>query len=359
VRVLLFSKSNKKTVLPKKYIKAHELSYLIHDVMTEIYVSGMQGNFFTTTIDLEKNDLNNLENAENIFAWLEQENRVQDRARILKTVVLPAILSDMLHCIYEALNTSKKGKLNISYMLVRKPIQESLYVLEEIVLNELRFSENLALDPLKLRSQNAGGVQKHAERICNVLNVIDENDRFDALYIAQLRYDKTQYDSFDGVCNRAMHLFTEHNAIRTEKLNINFIFSGWEQKITQWSYLYSRLPYLLLYILRIVEYIVKSIALTTQEYLDDIERRIASSIILWSEDIDERYKNEQLNQFVRVAESWLNLHCQQYGHKMPIRKDLLHMSQTGAYPDENFFALKKRNMKYKLHALLNNLAAKN
>ena len=327
--------------------------------MAQIIQSGEEGNFFTTTIDIENNDESeSLENSDDIFAWLKVQNRFNDRAKVLKVTVLPAVLSDMLHCIYEALESSRKGKLSISYMLIRKPLQESLYLLEAIVLDELDFSEKLAEDPLKLRSQNAGGVNAHGKRIQKVLDILNGSSRFDASYIAQLRYDKAQEDSFDGVCNHAMHLFTEHKAIRTEQLNINFIFSGWEQKISQWSYFYSRMPYLLFYTLCIVEYVVSSFALTTPEYLDDIQRRISASILLWWKGLDEHYKCQQLDRFVQVTESWLNEHCQSSGYVLPTEKDLLRMSETGAYPKEKLLSIKKRNMKYKIHATLNKMAAK-
>jgi hypothetical protein len=62
-----------------------------------------------------------------------------ERANILKAVVLPAVLSDLLHFIYEALQCSRKGKLNVTYALIRRPIQESLYLLESIVLDAAGF----------------------------------------------------------------------------------------------------------------------------------------------------------------------------------------------------------------------------
>lgn len=352
-------KNKKNSFLPEEFAIAHELSFIIHDVMAQIIKSGEEGNFFTTTIDFENDDESeSLEKSDDIFAWLEAENRFNDRAKVLKTTVLPAVLSDMLHCIYEALETSRKGKLSISYMLIRKPFQESLYLLESIVLDELDFSQKLAEEPLQLRSKNAGGVDAHAKRIQKILNILNESSRFDATYIAQLRYDKTNEDSFDGICNLAMHLFTEHKAIRTEQLNINFIFSGWDQKMSQWSYLYSRIPYLLFYILQIVEYIVKSIASTTQEYLDDMQRRISASIILWWKNFDENYKCQQIERFVQTTETWLHEHCQLSGYSLPTEKDLLHMSETGAYPKEKALSVKKRNLKYKIHAAMNKMTAK-
>lgn len=150
-----------------------------------------------------------------------------------------------------------------------------------------------------------------------------------------------------------MHLFTEHPSIRTDNLNINFIFSGWDQKYTQWAYLYSRLPYLLFYMHQLVEYIVADIASTSQDYLDDINRRISSLILLWWPETDEHYRTPQLRTFYEETERWLNSHCVEKGCTAPTVKELTRMSKTGALPGESVISTKKRGMKFSLHAAYN------
>ncbi|CAD6880282.1 hypothetical protein [Methylomonas albis] len=321
--------------------------------MVQILRSGEEGGFFITTIDLLEDEDQELSKANDIFVWLANKNRTNDRANILVSMIFPAVLSDALHCVYEALECSRKAKLGISYMLIRKPLQENLYILESIILDKLSFAETLAIDSLKLRHKNAGGVEGHRKRISQVLNILGEEKRFDPLYLAKLRYDKSFEDSFDGICNLAMHLFTEHPKIRTDNLNINFIFSGWDQKLTQWAYLYSRLPYLLFYMHLLVEYITERIAPTSKEYLDDISRRISASIILWWECLDEQYQSTQLKVFFQETEKWLNLHCLENGFPTPSTDDLQSMSKIGSFPGEPTFAAEKRNTKYYLHAAYN------
>ncbi len=345
-------KNKKGRFLPENFDLAHELCFTIHDVMLQVIKSGEEGGFFRTKIDLSEDEAKELEEIDDIFDWLEDKDRYEDRAQILATTILPAILSDSLHCIYEALECSRKAKLSITYMLLRKPIQENLYVLESMVLDKINFADTLANDSLRLRPKNAGGLEGHKNRISKALEIINESERLDAGYIAQLRYDKKEEDSFDGVCNHAMHLFTEHPAIKTDNLNMNFIFSGWDQKWSQWEYLYSRLPYLLFYMHRLVEHTIDGIAPTSKEYLDDISRRISAFVVLWWNDVDERYKSEQLKKFSEKTEEWLNLHCTENGWPLPSYKDLKKMSETGAYPGEKLISLKKRNLGYSISAAL-------
>ncbi|MBB5320319.1 hypothetical protein [Marinobacter oulmenensis] len=347
------SKNKHGRFLPEDFDIAHDLCFTIHDVMLQVIKSGEEGGFFRTKIDLGDGEAQELEEIGDIFEWLEAKSRYEDRAKILATTILPAILSDSLHCIYESLECSRKAKLSITYMLVRKPIQENLYVLESMVLDNLNFANTLASDSLRLRPKNAGGVEGHKNRISKVLEVIGETERLDAGYIAQLRYDKKSEDSFDGICNHAMHLFTEHPAIKTDNLNINFIFSGWEQKWTQWDYLYSRLPYLLFYMHRVVEHIIGAIAPTSPEYLDDISRRISAFVVLWWRDVEEHYKSEELRQFYEKTEKWLNWRCTENGCSLPSLKDIRRMSETGAFPGESLISLKKRNFGYSINSALN------
>lgn len=346
------SKNKKGRFLPENFDLAHEFCFAIHDIMLQVIKSGEEGDFFRTKIDLAEGEAQELEEMKNVFDWLEGKGRYEDRAQIIATIILPAILSDSLHCIYEALECSRKAKLSITYMLLRKPIQESLYVLESMVLDKTNFANTLANDSLRLRPKNAGGLEGHRNRISEVLETINEADRLDAGYIAQLRYDKKAEDSFDGICNHAMHLFTEHPAIKTDNLNVNFIFSGGDQKWSQWNYLYSRLPYLLFYMHRLIEHIIDGIAPTSPEYLDDISRRISAFVILWWNDVDERYKSEQLKKFSEKTEEWLNFHCTTNGWSLPSHADLKRMSETGAYPGEKLISLKKRNLGYSVSAAL-------
>lgn len=340
-------KNKKGTFISKEFHIAHELSFLMHDMMAELLVSGEKGNFFVPDIYFEENEyLECIKESDDLGKWLKNTKKLEDRAKVLKAIVMPAILSDMLHCIYETLETSRKGKLNISYMLIRKPLQESLYLLEEIILNELDFSENFIKEVSRLESKNAGGIKGHQDRIEKILKIIDSKFGLSSEYIAQLRYDKSNKDSFDGVCNLAMHLFTNHTAIKTENMNINFIFSQYEQKITQWKYLYSRLPYLLFYTMQIIDHITNTIVSTTQEYLDDMQRRVSALIILWWDEIDEQYKNKALENFVKATSMWLNQHCLNNGYSRPTKKSLTRMYKTGAYPNEKKEKVKERNDRY-------------
>lgn len=292
--------------LPKEFISGHELCFFIHDLLANTLVSGENQDIFNYEFSLEERTANNLENDEDILLFLQENKLYEDRNKLLKTFILPAVLSDTLHCIYEALISSKKGKLNISYMLIRKPIQESLYLLESMIIDEIEFGKSMSENPLKLRPSNAGGIEGHTKRINIILDKLGLSNLFSASYLANLRYNKRSEDNFDGICNHAMHLFTQHDAIKTDKFNINFIFSDYNSKRTQWASLYSRLPYILLYLYYIVEYLMEEICPTEKSFIKEMELRIFAHFILWFEDLDEVYYSDELLRIVEFSKIKLN-----------------------------------------------------
>ncbi|UUS60769.1 MULTISPECIES: hypothetical protein [unclassified Acinetobacter] len=296
--------------LDSKYLESHRLCFFIHDVIVEFLKSGEEKNIFTSVFDLddeEKKDLGNFEG--HILDWLKNKKRNNEYEIAIKKTLIPAVLSDMLHCIYEVLKAMETGKTTVAYLLLRKPIQENLYLFEEMLLLKSDFIKIFESDPLRLRPKNAGGVEGHQKKIYEILG--DLNSILDANYIASLRYDKTNEDSFAGCCNQAMHLFTEHKAIKTENMNVNFIFAGVEAKKTLYDFMYSRLPYLMYYFYVVFEKVVSSISCTTETYLVDIHNRIAAMFLLTSMHITEDYQTKQYYDLCIALEKFLiaNFNC--------------------------------------------------
>lgn len=335
------------TTLPEQFHEAYEFCFAAHDIVAQLLVSGMEQGIFVTNLTFhDEKDLIDFERANDLIDWLKKSGRIDDEADVLVTTAFPAVLSDMLHCIFEALEASRKGKLAVAYMLLRKPFQESLYLLESVVADKASFAKMIAEDPVGLRPQNAGGIDGHTRRVEKVLEVIGETSRLDANYIARLRYDKTSRDSFDSICNKAMHLFTDHKAIKTESYNINFIFSQGDQILTQWAYLYSRLPYLMTYLVCLVEHIAERFAQTHPTYAQDMNRRLAALLLKCNAQIAEDYQAEPLTHLAEMTYYWLSNHCLENGFPLPAAEDLTRMASSGAFPGEQEEEVASRELLY-------------
>lgn len=208
------------------------------------------------------------------------------------------------------------------------------------------FVNNLESNQSCLQPKITGGVVGHEKRISKILDSFSFNGILDPKYIAQLRYDKSSNDSFDGICNKAMHLFTGHHSIKTEDSNINFIFSGGKGLPSQWKYFYSRLPYLLFYIYLVVEHVLEGIAPTSELYILDMMRRISAQFILASLDIEEQYATDENDKLVSSLSAWLFEHCAESDYPKPDLGDLTKMAEVGCFPKEAQESIDKRIASY-------------
>lgn len=319
------------TAYPEYLQSAHDLCLVNHDVLVELLRRGEEGSSFAEKFTFRnKADQEAFAEAEDVLEWLGKTRSASERAVFLRRIIFPAVLSDFLHFVYEALETSRKGKLNVSFALIRKPLQDALFVFELMAVDLEGFAAKLATNPEVLDSKKAGGIDAHTERIASVLRCIKEEARFDAGYLARLRYEKKTHDGFDSGANKALHLFTNHEAIRTEPMNINFIFSGLDEKLTQWYFLYSRLPYLLFYARRLVEHLFGTFEPRTDPaYLSDIERRVEAGTLLWARKVDPSYQNPYITKFVERTRERLEGELAGIGCPTPTTSELIRIRDSG------------------------------
>jgi len=334
--------------LPNYLHRAHDLCFLHHDVLVEMLRSGEAHGVFSARFEFrDEADKKAFEEAADVFDWLDRTRTPAERGNLIRVTIFPALLSDFLHFIYEALMASRKAKLTIAYALLRKPLQDTLGVLEQLVIDPNGFIGTFSEDPVKLRPLKAGGVEPHTKRIATVLELLGEDDRFDAGFLATLRYDKNSEDSFDGTCNKALHLVTEHKAIRTEPLNFNFIFTNDDARQSQWYFIYSRLPYILYYARLLFEHLLKDFSRTDPVYLADMERRLAAATILWVPAIESSYKHSALDRLVKATAARVVSECTAHSAPIPTPEDLIRMRDTGALPGESRIVTAARHFRYK------------
>lgn len=320
-----------------------------HDLLVEVLRAGERYGLFEQSFEFRDDaDRAAFEQADDVFTWLEKSREPSEWERFVRRTVFPALLSDFLHFVFEALRASRQAKLTVAYALLRKPLQDSLGILEAIAVNPSGFVRTLSNDPLRLRPMKAGGVEAHAARITEVLAAIGESDRFDAAYLARLRYDKGAEDGFDGSCNQALHLLTEHAAIRTERLNINFVFANDDNRQTLWYYLYSRLPYVLHYARLLFEHLLADFGRTDPAYLEDTERRVGAATLLWWPAVERSYRAKEIERYVNGTAQRIVQSCAAAGRRLPVPKDLPAMRDAGAFPDESLLAARLRELQFSL-----------
>lgn len=217
-------------VLPKEFEFSHKFCIFLHNSMAQFIIEGEPSGFFQTsfqpksekeTEELEKNpDLF-------IFDWLEDKGYSEVLGEVLLKSIFPGLLSDFCHFVLEALNCSRKGKLTVTYALLRKPFRENLHYMEWMLSDPESLLNTFYNQPSKELSFSKIGNPDRAKAIIKeAVDRTPHKEVFDANFIYDLRFNKQAGFGFEPLWNKAIHLVTTKTPLETEQCNFNFIFSG-------------------------------------------------------------------------------------------------------------------------------------
>ncbi|MCL4853616.1 MAG: hypothetical protein KJZ78_19855 [Bryobacteraceae bacterium] len=338
--------------LPERFATAHDLAFAIHDILLHQLHAGWRANAWVERTDLQPGtDFESEIKGKHPIEWFFDTQSPEKIASLLNKSVYPFLLGDFLHYVYEALECSRKGKTTVAFSLLRKPLKESLFIMEILSTDPMEFARKFREDIASLYSDDQKIPEKekwHLSRIRSAVIAIDALEILDPVYIAKLRYSRNEGDSFASAFDMATHLVTNYKSIKTDPLNFNFIFSDLDSIETHWAFIYSRLPYLLYYAWRICEHAFSRYGRSDPVYLHDIDRRIKAMILLWFPTIDENYRSPEIVHFVDQIKASLEMLCMASGWRKPTVSDLERMALCGAWPGESKFKVIARDIRYKI-----------
>jgi hypothetical protein len=285
---MIYIEKDDKVLLPKKYHFTHNTCVIAYDLIGEIIKSPTYKELTVTSIQLEKGDekvVDRLDKDIHVLDWLKSTDKKDQISTVLGKHLLCSIVADFCSFMYESLNCAKKGKMSVAYALLRKPLTDELLLLEQLLVNrnELidRFyhsGEPKQYDP----SHKSVGGEKVKQIINESINLLDGITPFDFDLIYKLRYDKTIPGGLNGMMNHAHHIVTTDPNYKTERQNLNFIFSGEDDYKRYWEHYYYLVPYLLIYTSAIVDRIAFSFLKTKEELRAVKELRRYIAYIFWS-----------------------------------------------------------------------------
>jgi len=239
--------------IPKSLWLSHEFCFYLHDQLANLLIqyenNGVQDTVVKSIINFVSK--NNLEFEElNIVNIIKKIGNNEPYKHHILSHVIMALASDMLHFLYESLKCFEKHKLSVAFSLLRKPLKEHLLFLSWVLADEDDFLNRFEKNNYKTLSDT--NKEKQLYILKEAAKKVAIPEMFDYELIWNIIYSKNQKNGFEPTWQRATHLVTYMGKYqKTEDYNINFIF---ENTITDGYYhefVYSKLPYILMFLTQI------------------------------------------------------------------------------------------------------------
>jgi hypothetical protein len=239
-------------LLPTKYWSHHEFCFYLHDQMTHLLVQYEASGVHNLVLDSFKKvraEHQNLDSDVDILSLLrEKDLDPLYRHHVVSHLVL-GLTSDMLHFLYEALTCLEKRKFAVAFALLRKPLKENLIFLSWLLGSESDFLTRFEKD--NYTTLNGLDSGRRQQILSAAIAKLPTSEAFSSDLLEGIIFSKTHAMSFEPIWQRATHLITSQGAaLRTEDLNINFIFHD-ASSDDLYEVLYCNLPYVLLYAIQV------------------------------------------------------------------------------------------------------------
>ena len=284
-------------------------------------IAGEEARIFDVTVHFESRDeaANFAQvNQGEIIEWFEIHGRKAQADDVIFRQVLVALLSDFCHFIFEALRSSSKGKLTVSFALLRKPLKDSLLTFEWLLADRPGFIDAFAhnwparLDEL-LKNQGSSGRSKI---IHDAVSLTTHPQLFDPAFLEEVRYERNAEHGLADLFDMAMHLVTTFKVIQTDSGNFNFVFSDGQCRFSQWYHLYWHLPVLLNYAIEVIEALLITFVPRVEEEfaIHDIRRKVG--FLLWAKQYGAAGSIPSAGQIQKALLDDIPLRCQRCSERL-------------------------------------------
>jgi len=256
--------------LPKKYWKKHDHCMFLINQIEEFVIDKTYHGLRIKSIRLKKNE--KIEKDEHVFDFMLRTGRVQEHNEMVRNQLVNSLLIDICYFIQEALDCSKKKRTSVTFALLRKPFVYDLIVFLRIMFEEgfiEKFNTLDQFDVIGIKEDDKKALIKESTKFV-IPKSITDGDIYDLIF------NPTDQDSLINISTKALHLSTNRNKNNMTGIqNLNFVFSNQESILSQWEYIYKRLPLLLFYYIQIIDTLVFGILdLPIEKFTSRLETRI-------------------------------------------------------------------------------------
>lgn len=186
--------------IPEEHRFAHDYCFFLHDILTSIVVYGEKEKIFHHSFEIKNvGDADELQkrSGEDLAEWMENNGYIVEFQEANRRHICVALLADFCHFVFEALDCSRKGKLVISYALLRKPLKENLFYFEWLLADPADFINRFHAPLPKKKKQKRAlpnptqlSEKERLEIIRNAMAKTGDGEWVSPEFIHELRYDK-------------------------------------------------------------------------------------------------------------------------------------------------------------------------
>ncbi len=255
--------------LPPEFHRQHKscefLLYQIEDFVTADTFKGLK----VQTLQFE--EAVELIDGEHMLDYLVRTDKSDKHNEIITSNILNAVIADTCQFLQIALFASLQQRLTVTFSLIRKPFVYNLLIILRLYLT----SDFLEKFNKEDNFDTTGLTQEDIIELLNATESLLSSKSIKASDVYDFVFNPALSDSLVNMSNKALHPSTTRNKNnKTEIQNINFVFSTKDSIMTQWYYLYMRLPFLLLYFNEIFEIIViDHLKLDNKNYVERLTER--------------------------------------------------------------------------------------
>lgn len=288
--------------LPDDYHFSHNIAVKLYDDLVWLLKDSRTQKKINVKIKFKDSEKQPKDNEEDIIGWLIKNGHQKVANEIISKYLIFAIISDICHFTFQALESAKKIKMTVAYALIRKPFLENLLIIEQLLVDEHGFLKKFdgkpeEFDPGKLKDDEKKAL------IEKCLSKIKTNFVLNKDLVFDLRFDKNNPNSFYATSNLATHLVTtRHSEFKTESNNLNFVFSNQEDWDTQLHYFYYFVPYMLLYTTEVVDqYLLEKKIIGIKTYKKRKFMRLIGQVLQFDQfDRKSRKGNSMANKITKL-----------------------------------------------------------
>lgn len=224
----------------------------MHDMMVDVLRQSEAARIADVRVTFrDDDDARAFTAADDKIAYFIETDRAEIARRITVNQVVIPLYSDMLHFLYEGLIALEKRKYAVAFTMLRKPLKYGLLFATWLWADQDDFYAKMAASPADHMDDRKITKERRMELLRASITALGEDGSFcDAGVLYGVVFDRNNNRGLAQFFDKAAHLVTSHPAMRTEQLNLNFIFKS-PKDTDVYEGVYYWLAYLMMYLLLI------------------------------------------------------------------------------------------------------------